>query len=1060
MNVFTPFNQARSAIRNFYGRAKKASTLGVLCLSGFVTQAQNPVVVQAESGTLGASFTTGTAGSVQYVTVVGSATGTSPGSDAKVNTYSITFPEAGIYDLYVRVRVGAAAGDDDSFFYGNGFGTKNSTTASNWVVANNLAGAGWANSGDIVLGNGSAGTGVWKWIKLSGSGTAFGGSAITFTVPAGSLTQTFQIGGREDGLDIDKFLFAKTGLFFTVNMLDNGLPGTTSPPGEKYPQTVQAESGVLGASFTTQTISGVQFITVTTNGGGDNPGDNTRIVTYTITFPFAGTFDLYARIRVGTGGANDDSFFYGNGFGTKSATNNDDWITVNGLSNVGYTGTHALVAGAGTAGAGVNKWIKLSEFNGGEAPIQFDVPAGNLTQTFQIGGREDGFLIDKFVFAKTGTYFSVTNLDNVQQGVTDPPFDPTGLPPIAQGKPKFLGNVYSGPQIPFFTNYWNQVTPENGGKWGSVEGTRDVMNWGELDAAYKLAKDNGFPFRFHIFVWGNQQPAWIESLPPAEQLEEIEEWIAAVANRYPALDYIEVVNEPLHDPPNSPGSGGGSYINALGGSGTTGWDWIINAFKLARKYFPNGKLVLNDYSVENSLTEAQRYVNIVNLLKAQGLIDIIGFQGHAFSTTVPSATLKACVDLFAATGLPLQVTELDIDGATDQIQLDAYKRIFPIFWEHPSITGVTLWGWRLGHWRTAQGAHLVNVNGSERPALVWLREYVNNTKPIINAGQLFSVLENAANGTGLGSVQVIDPDMNQVHHSWTWQITGGSGMGKFAINASTGALSVLNNSSFDFESAIRSYTLTLTVNDGFATSDVQTITVNLTNANDNAPVVTSGMSFSLDGGSCSELGNVTATDADDTNEPGFTTFQNWQIVGGSGSGIFAINTSTGMITIANLKHVDLKNNSYTLLVTVSDGLNTSAEQTVIITIPDKITVCHKGQLISVSKMAAIGHIQHGDCIGSCSTGNTSRYGIASAPSGNSNILVYPNPVKDRININLGSNTDNIRKIQVLDLSGRIVMEMNVGKTSNSITIPGKLRAGTYFVRLQGDKSSNHKIVVQ
>ena len=71
-----------------------------------------------------------------------------------------------------------------------------------------------------------------------------------------------------------------------------------------------------------------------------------------------------------------------------------------------------------------------------------------------------------------------------------------------------------------------------------------------LDAAYKLAKDNGFPFRFHIFVWGNQQPAWIESLPPAEQLEEIEEWIAAVANRYPALDYIEVVNEPLHDPPN------------------------------------------------------------------------------------------------------------------------------------------------------------------------------------------------------------------------------------------------------------------------------------------------------------------------------------------------------------------------------------------------------------------------------------------------------------------------------------------------------------------------------
>ena len=67
-----------------------------------------------------------------------------------------------------------------------------------------------------------------------------------------------------------------------------------------------------------------------------------------------------------------------------------------------------------------------------------------------------------------------------------------------------------------FANYWNQVTPENGGKWGTVEGTRDVMNWTQADAAYALAKANGFPFKWHAFVWGNQQPAWIESLSTAE----------------------------------------------------------------------------------------------------------------------------------------------------------------------------------------------------------------------------------------------------------------------------------------------------------------------------------------------------------------------------------------------------------------------------------------------------------------------------------------------------------------------------------------------------------------
>ena len=114
------------------------------------------------------------------------------------------------------------------------------------------------------------------------------------------------------------------------------------------------------------------------------------------------------------------------------------------------------------------------------------------------------------------------------------------------------------------------MTPENGGKWGSVEGTRDVMNWTQADAAYALAKANGFPFKWHTLVWGNQQPNWIDDLPPAEQLEEIREWYAAIAARYPDIDQIEVVNEPLHDPPCTRANGGGGYIDALGGRGTAG----------------------------------------------------------------------------------------------------------------------------------------------------------------------------------------------------------------------------------------------------------------------------------------------------------------------------------------------------------------------------------------------------------------------------------------------------------------------------------------------------------
>jgi uncharacterized repeat protein (TIGR03803 family) len=81
----------------------------------------------------------------------------------------------------------------------------------------------------VVAGNGSAGSQAWKWVNLSqfnpsGSGTE---TPITFTVSAGNLTQTFQIGARENGLDMDKFLFGTTGVSFSVSNLDTG---TLPPP--------------------------------------------------------------------------------------------------------------------------------------------------------------------------------------------------------------------------------------------------------------------------------------------------------------------------------------------------------------------------------------------------------------------------------------------------------------------------------------------------------------------------------------------------------------------------------------------------------------------------------------------------------------------------------------------------------------------------------------------------------------------------------------------------------------------------------------------------------------
>ena len=93
----------------------------------------------------------------------------------------------------------------------------------------------------------------------------------------------------------------------------------------------RAESGVLGAEYSIANDGVVSYITILTTSSGESPGSDARVATFTVDFPAAGTYDLYARVRVGPGGAVDDSFFYANGFGVKT-TNAVDWIRVNNLN--------------------------------------------------------------------------------------------------------------------------------------------------------------------------------------------------------------------------------------------------------------------------------------------------------------------------------------------------------------------------------------------------------------------------------------------------------------------------------------------------------------------------------------------------------------------------------------------------------------------------------------------------------------------------------------------------------------------------------------------------------
>ena len=505
----------------------------------------------------------------------------------------------------------------------------------------------------------------------------------------------------------------------------------------KLPVIVEAESGVRGSNYPALQDGVVTYVSVATNTISTGaPGDTSRMITYHVTFADSGKYYLYARLRVGSAGYDDDSFFYGNGFGAKRDTAVADWMLVNGLASAGFSNATDVVDGPGSLGSGVWKWVNLKNAYQSTPGQPFNVNIDSLEQVFQIGGRENGLDIDKLAFGKSSLNFTVANLDSVQAGksaTVDTSKVWTG-PAIASGMSKFIGCAY-GSTDNNFINYWNQVTPDNGGKWGSVGTSTDTSqwNWTALTAAYTFAKNNHLTFKDHCLIWGQQQPSWISALDSATQAGYIETWIRMVGQRYPNIDMIDVVNEAMagHNPPDGI-SGRANYKNALGGNGATGWDWVIRAFTLARQYLPNAKLLLNDYGIINDNGSTTSYLGIINLLKDRGLIDGIGVQGHRFELeNVDTNIIRGNLTRLAATGLPIYISEFDLgnvgDSGTpdDAQQLQLYQRVFPVLWRHPGVKGITMWGYLEGQmWQPT--CYLVRYTGTARPALLWMAQFVKD----------------------------------------------------------------------------------------------------------------------------------------------------------------------------------------------------------------------------------------------------------------------------------------------------------------------------------------------
>ena len=287
---------------------------------------------------------------------------------------------------------------------------------------------------------------------------------------------------------------------------------------------------------------------------------------------------------------------------------------------------------------------------------------------------------------------------------------------------KFLGNITTSYQVDYgkekYYTLWNQITPENESKWGSVEGgARGSFNWSDCDRIYNYAKQHNFPMKFHCLVWGAQYPSWMDRLSESEQLKAIEEWMDAASKRYPDLQMIDVVNEAVagHQP--------APYRGALGGDGKTGYDWIIKAFEMAHERWPDAILIYNDYNTFQWNTD--QFIDLVRTVRDAGApIDAYGCQSHDLTDCNITTFKNSMNKLQRELKMPMYSSEYDIGTSDDALQEQRYKEQIPVMWEADYCAGITLWGYIYGKTWTTDGNSGLIRDGKDRPAMTWLREYM------------------------------------------------------------------------------------------------------------------------------------------------------------------------------------------------------------------------------------------------------------------------------------------------------------------------------------------------
>ena len=264
--------------------------------------------------------------------------------------------------------------------------------------------------------------------------------------------------------------------------------------------------------------------------------------------------------------------------------------------------------------------------------------------------------------------------------------------------------------------YFNKVVFENDLKWPRWLTNRAdwMQHRQEVFAAINWLQARNIAIRGHVMIW----PSW-ENTPgflrefasqPGRLRQAIDDHIAdQTATLNGKVAEWDVINESYaHN----------DIIKLLG------WEEMAHWFQLAHQGDPSVKLFYNDYIMfagDGEDSPSQYFFDTVKFLQQQGApVGGIGEQGYFGGSPPAPEQVLATFDRFAKLGVPIQISEFDIDTSDDELKAHYTRDFLTACFSHPAVSGVMMWGfWEGAHWRPR--AALWNQDWTIRPhGQAWL----------------------------------------------------------------------------------------------------------------------------------------------------------------------------------------------------------------------------------------------------------------------------------------------------------------------------------------------------